>query len=120
MVADELGVLPQGVKPADEPPAGELLRFGADWGVSEIVRISFGHIDCSSAWPALVCVLASRLPFWHYISGLYADNKDFDREGYLACFRHILKACDANISRRIRAGPLCTISQQWEIGLQKK
>ena len=42
-------------------------------------------------------MLASPLSFWHHIPWLYAGNKDFDREGYLACFRLILRACDVNV-----------------------
>jgi hypothetical protein len=40
--------------------------------------------------------LASPLSFWHHIPWLYAGNKDFDRAGYLECFRLIANACDVN------------------------
>ena len=98
LVDDELGVLPKGVKPADKPLAEELLRFGADGGASEIVRMSLGHIDWARNDPRWFRVLASPLLFWHHIPWLSAGNKDFDREGYLACFRLILKACDVNVT----------------------
>lgn len=98
LVDDELGVLPKGVKPTDKPLAEELLRFGADGGGSEIVRISLGYIDWSRDDPRWFRMLASPLSFWHHIPWLYAGNKDFDREGYLACFRLILKACDVNVT----------------------
>lgn len=95
---DELGVLPKGVKPADTALAEELLRFAADGGASEIVRMSLEHIDWSRDDPRWFRMLTSPLSFWHHIPWLYAGNKDFDREGYLACFRLILKACDVNVT----------------------
>jgi ankyrin repeat protein len=95
---DELGVLPKGVKPADKPLAEELLRFGADGGASEIVRMSLEHIDWSRDDPRWFRMLTSPLAFWHHIPWLNAGNKDFDREGYLACFRLILEACDVNVT----------------------
>jgi len=98
LVDDELGVLPKGLKPADKPLAEELLRFCADGGASEIVRISLGHIDWSRDDPRWFRMLKSPLSFWHHIPWLYAGNKDFDREGYLACFRLILNACDVNVT----------------------
>jgi ankyrin repeat protein len=98
LVDDELGVLPKGLKPADKPLAEELLRFAADGGASEIVRISLGHIDWSRDDPRWFRMLQSPLSFWHHIPWLYAGNKDFDREGYLACFRLILQACDVNVT----------------------
>jgi hypothetical protein len=98
LVDDELGVLPKGLKPADKPLAEGFLRFGADGGASEIVRISLGHIDWSRDDRRWFRMLKSPLSFWHHIPWLYAGNKDFDREGYLACFRLILNACDVNVT----------------------
>jgi ankyrin repeat protein len=99
LLADgELGILPGGVKPADKPLAEELLRFGADGGATEIVRMSLEHIDWARDDPRWFGILASPLSFWHHIPWLYAGNKSFDREGYLACFRLILKACDVNVA----------------------
>jgi ankyrin repeat protein len=95
---DKLGLLPKGVKPADKPLAEELLCFGADGGATEIVRMSLEHIDWPRHDPRWFRMLASPLSFWHHIPWLYAGNKDFDREGYLACFRLILKACDVNVT----------------------
>ncbi len=97
LVDDELGVLPKGVK-ADKPLAEELLRFGADGGTSEIVRMALGHIDWARDDPRWFRMLASPLSFWHHIPWLYAGNKDFDRGGYRACFRLILQACDVNVT----------------------
>jgi len=93
---DELGILPKGLKPADKTLAEELLRFGADGGASEIVRMSLEHIDWSRDDPRWFRMLKSPLTFWHHIPWLPAGNKDFDREGYLACFHLILDACDVN------------------------
>jgi ankyrin repeat protein len=95
---DKLGVLPTGIKPADKPLAEELLRFGGDGGATEIVRMSLEHIDWPRDDPRWFRMLASPLSFWHHIPWLDAGNKDFDREGYLACFRLILEACDVNVT----------------------
>ena len=95
---DKLGLLPKGVKPTDKSLAEELLRFGADGGAGEIVRMSLAHIDWSRHDPRWFRMLASPLSFWHHIPWLPAGNKDFDRHGYLACFRLILAACDVNIT----------------------
>ena len=97
LIDDERGVLPQSMKPSDKPLAEELLRFGADGGATEIVRMSLARIE----WPRhdgrWFRMLASPLSFWHHIPWLYAGNKDFDRESYLECFRLILNACDVNV-----------------------
>ena len=98
LIDDERGVLPQSMKPSDKSLAEELLRFGADGGATEIVRMSLERID----WPCHDArwfgMLASPLSFWHHIPWLYAGNKDFDRESYLECFRLILNACDVNVA----------------------
>ena len=77
--------------------AEELLRFGADGGAAEIVRMALDRIAWARADPRWFGMLASPLTFWHHIPWLYAGNKDFDREGYLACFRLILGSCDVNV-----------------------
>jgi hypothetical protein len=41
---DELGVLPPGIKPADKSLVEELLRFGADGGATEIVRMALDRV----------------------------------------------------------------------------
>jgi ankyrin repeat protein len=96
LIDDELGILPEGLKPRDKPLSEELLRFGAG-GNTEIVRMSLERIDWVRSDPRWFRVLASPLLFWHHIPWLYAGNKDFGREGYLACFRLILASCDATI-----------------------
>lgn len=102
LIDDERGVLPQNMKPSDKPLTEELLRFGADGGATEIVRMSLARIE----WPRhdgrWFRMLASPLSFWHHIPWLYAGNKDFDRESYLECFRLILNACDVNVVGEFR------------------
>ncbi|MGC2656985.1 MAG: ankyrin repeat domain-containing protein [Bryobacteraceae bacterium] len=95
---DELSVLPASLKPADKPLAEEVLRFGADGGATEIVDMSLKRIDWPRDDPRWFRMLSSPLSFWHHIPWLYAGNKHFDREGYLACFRLILEACDVNVT----------------------
>jgi hypothetical protein len=97
LLDEERGVLREGLKPADRPLAEELLRFGADAGATEIVRMSLKRIDWIRDDPRWFRMLSSPLSFWHHIPWLYAGNKDFDRESYLACFRLILKRCDVNV-----------------------
>ncbi len=97
LIDDERGVLPQGMKPFDKPLAEELLRFGADGGATEIVRMSLQRIDWPRHDARWFRMLASPLSFWHHIPWLYAGNKDFDRESYLECFHLILNACDVNV-----------------------
>jgi hypothetical protein len=96
LIDEANGVLPRGIQ-SSTPLAEELLRFGADGGATDIVRMSLERIHWppqDGRWFGMLC---SPLSFWHHIPWLYAGNKDFDREGYLACFRLILKACDVNI-----------------------
>ncbi len=97
LIDDELGILPNGLKPRDKTLAEELLRFGADGGAVDIVRISLERINWARGDPRWFGMLASPLSFWHHIPWLYAGNKEFDREGYLACFRLILESCDVNV-----------------------
>ncbi len=97
LIDDENGVLPQSVKPADKPLAEELLRFSADGGATDIVRMSLERIDWARDDARWFRILASPLSFWHHIPWLYAGNKDFDRYSYLECFRLILNACDVNV-----------------------
>ncbi|HEY3937495.1 MAG TPA: ankyrin repeat domain-containing protein [Bryobacteraceae bacterium] len=94
---DERGVLPQNMHPFGKPLAEELLRFGADAGATEIVRMSLERIHWDRQDVRWFRMLASPLSFWHHIPWLYAGNKDFDRESYLECFRLILNACDVNV-----------------------
>lgn len=95
---DKLGLLPEGAKPTDKPLAEELLRFGADGGATEIVRMSLEHIDWPRDDPRWFRMLASPLSFCHHIPWRSAGDNDFDRESYLACFRLILEACDVNVT----------------------
>lgn len=94
----ERGTLPGGVRVSDKPLPEELLRFGADGGATDIVRMSLERID----WPRddrrWFGMLASPLSFWHHIPWLYAGNKELDRESYLTCFRLILQMCDVNVA----------------------
>jgi ankyrin repeat protein len=98
LIDDKHGTLPQNINPSEKPLAEELLLRGAGGGATEIVRMSLERID----WPRhdvrWFRMLASPLSFWHHIPWLYAGNKDFDREGYLECFRLVLNACDVNVA----------------------
>lgn len=98
LINHERGVLSQNLKPSDNTLAEELLRFGADGGATEIVRMSLPRIGWVRHDPRWFRMLASPLSFWHHIPWLYAGNKDFDRESYLECFRLILNACDVNVT----------------------
>jgi len=95
--SDDGGVLPEGFKPHGKSLAEELLRFGADGGATEIVRMSLERIDWVREDPRWLGILASPLSFWHHIPWLDAGNKDFGREGYLECFHLILRSCDVNV-----------------------
>jgi hypothetical protein len=83
---------------ADQKNVEELLRFGADGGAVDVVRMVLERIDWARDDPRWFRMLASPLSFWHHIPWLYAGNKEFDREGYLECFRLILNRCDVNIT----------------------
>ncbi len=80
---------------ADQRTVEDALRFAADAGAVDIVRLTLPLVDWprnDSRWFNILC---SPLSFWHHIPWLYAGNKEFDRQGYLECFRLILEACDA-------------------------
>ncbi len=64
---DRLGLSPNAATPPDKPLAAELLRFGADGGAAEIVRMSLEHIDWVRDDPRWFRMLASPLSFWHHI-----------------------------------------------------
>jgi ankyrin repeat protein len=98
LVSDDRGVLPEGLQPHGKSLAEELLRFGADGGAAEIVRMALERIGWSREDPRWFRMLASPLSFWHHIPWLYAGNKDLDREGYATCFRLILESCDVNVA----------------------
>ncbi len=97
LLDDDRGELHQDLNPSDKSLAEELLRFGADGGAAEIVRMSLERLKWDRDDPRWFRMLASPLSFWHHIPWLYAGNKDFDREGYLECFRLILEVCDAKV-----------------------
>jgi ankyrin repeat protein len=97
LLDDERGVLPPAVKSANKSLAEELLRFGADGGATEIVRMALDRMDWARDDPRWFGMLSSPLSFWHHIPWLYAGNKAFEREGYLACFRLILESCNVNV-----------------------
>ncbi len=97
LIDEERGLLPPNATPAEKTLAEELLRFGADGGSTEIVRMALERIDWPRHDARWFRMLASPLSFWHHIPWLYAGNKDFDRNGYLECFRLVLSACDVNV-----------------------
>lgn len=102
LIDEEHGVLPLGLKPSDKPLAEELLRFGADGGATEIVRMSLERVRWDRHDARWFRMLTSPLSFWHHIPWLSAGNKGFDRESYLECFRLILDACDVNVAGSFR------------------
>lgn len=73
----------------------ETVRFAADSGATEIVSLAMARVGWPRNDERWFRILSSPLTFWHHIPWLYAGNKDFDRDGYLECFRLILQACDA-------------------------
>jgi ankyrin repeat protein len=97
LLDDERGVLPSNIRTSDAPLAEEILRFGADGGATEIVRLALPYVRRDRNDTRWLGMLASPMSFWHHIPWLYAGNKDFDRQGYLDCFRLILTACDVNV-----------------------
>ena len=97
LLDDERGVLPANLRTSDAPLAEEILRFGADGGATEIVRLALPYVRRERNDTRWLGMLASPMSFWHHIPWLYAGNKDFDRQGYLDCFRLILTACDVNV-----------------------
>jgi ankyrin repeat protein len=97
LLDDERGVLPANLRPSDAPLAEEILRFGADGGATEVVRLALPYVKRDRNDTRWLGMLASPMSFWHHIPWLYAGNKDFDRQGYLDCFRLILTACDVNV-----------------------
>ena len=98
ILADEdLGLLPPNITSTEGSVVEDLLRFGADAGATEIVRMALKRID----WPRndehWYRMLAAPLTFWHHIPWLPAGNKDLDRSGYLECFQLLLGDCDPNV-----------------------
>ena len=86
---------------ARQMPAGDtadLLKFGACGGATEIVRLALERIDWPRDDPRWFRILTEPLTFWHHIPWLYAGNKDFDTESYLASFQLILARCDVNVT----------------------
>jgi ankyrin repeat protein len=98
ILADEdRGLLPPNITSTEGSVVEDLLRFGADAGATEIVRMALKRID----WPRndehWYRMLAAPLTFWHHIPWLPAGNKDLDRSGYLECFQLVLGDCDPNV-----------------------
>jgi len=93
---DARGALRAGICTSDRPLAEELLGFAADAGATEIVRMALDRIDWPREDPRWFRHLTNPLCFWHHIPWLYAGNKEFDREGYLAGFRLILARSGPN------------------------
>lgn len=80
---------------ADQRTVEEALRFAADAGATDIVRLTLPLVSWPRSDNRWFGILCSPLCFWHHIPWLYAGEKDFDRESYLECFGLILQACDA-------------------------
>jgi ankyrin repeat protein len=93
---DAAGLLPEGMTSPGKTVAEDLVRFGADGGDPEIVRMGLERIDWPREDSRWHWVLASPLSFWNHIPWLYAGNQEFDRTTYLPCFRLILERCGAN------------------------
>jgi len=98
ILADEdLGLLLPNITSTEGSVVEDLLRFGADAGATEIVRMALKRIH----WPRndehWYRMLAAPLTFWHHIPWLPAGNKDLDRSGYLECFQLVLGDCDPNV-----------------------
>jgi ankyrin repeat protein len=98
ILADEdLGLLSPHITSTEGSVVADLLRFGADGGATEIVRMALKRID----WPRndehWYRMLAAPLTFWHHIPWLRAGNKELDRSGYLECFQLVLGYCDPNV-----------------------
>ena len=94
---EESGVFPRNVTVTEGSLVEDLLRFGGDGGAAEIVRMALERVDWSRQDVRWFRMLAAPLTFWHHIPWLDAGNKDLDRNGYLECFRLVLKACDVNV-----------------------
>jgi ankyrin repeat protein len=92
---DARGTLPKEVSPG-KPVAEELLRFGANGGDPEIVRMALEHVHWPQDDSRWFRCLTEPLNFWHHIPWLYAGNREFDRGTYLQCFRLILERCGPN------------------------
>ena len=97
LIDEQHGVLPPNATPSEGSLVEELLRFGGNGGAAEIVRMALERID----WPRYDArwfrMLASPLIFSHHLPWSHPGSKDFDRSGYLECFRLLLSACDANV-----------------------
>jgi ankyrin repeat protein len=94
---EERGLLPPNITLTEGSVVEDLLRFGADAGAIEIVRMALTRIDWPRHDERWYRMLAAPLTFWHHIPWLPAGNKDLDRSGYLECFQLVLGACDANV-----------------------
>ncbi len=94
---EERGVSPGNLTPTEGSLVEDLLRFGADGGAVEVVRMALESVHWSRYDKRWYRMLAAPLTFWHHIPWLHAGNKDLDRIGYLECFQLVLSACDANV-----------------------
>lgn len=91
-------LLPGLLATADDAGVQEILRFGADGGAVEVVRMALEKVDWARDDPRWFGPLTSLMSFWHHIPWLYAGNKEFDRGAYLDCFRLLLTRCDVNVT----------------------
>lgn len=98
MLADEdRGLLPPNVNSTEGSLVLDLLRFGADAGATEIVRMALKRVDWARHDKRWYRMLTAPLTFWHHIPWLSAGNENLGRSGYLESFQLVLGACDANV-----------------------
>lgn len=98
LLADEQrGLLPPNIYSTEGSVVTDLLRFGADAGATDIVRMALTWIDWPRNDPRWYRILTAPLAFWHHIPWLPAGNKALDRTGYLECFELVLRAADAKM-----------------------
>jgi ankyrin repeat protein len=92
----------------------EMLRFGASGGDPEIVRMILDRIDWPRDDQRWFRIAIQPLYFWHHIPWLYAGNKEFDRGGYLTCFKLILNRCEPNVIGSFGRTPLHEVAAMYD------
>ena len=91
-------VWPEGTISPGRTLAEDLLRYGADGGAVEIVRMALERVDWAPDDPRWTEILTQPLSFWNHIPWLSVGNHDLDRGGYLECFRLVLERCGPNLT----------------------